>query len=108
MDALSGKTFTQRRAELHGNVLTAWRTVNPSRPPDGEVEPRVAAMGAGAETAAGNHLGVQEQASVCFLRGLVPRPSGTAVYGPVRSVLWDPWLALAVSHGDPIRFFSIS
>jgi hypothetical protein len=50
----------------------------------------------------GKHVGVQEQASVCFLRGLVPCPSRTAVYGPVRTVLWDPWLALAVSHGDPI------
>jgi len=50
----------------------------------------------------GKHVGVQEQASACSLRGLVPRPSGTAVYGPVRTVVWDPWLALAVSHGDPI------
>jgi hypothetical protein len=71
-------------------------------------------------------VGVQEQASACSLRGLVPRPSGTAVYyasgavaprkireacphgrrnevKPVRTVVWDPWLALAVSHGDPIR-----
>lgn len=37
--------LTQRRAELHGNVLTAWRTVNPSITPDGEMEPRAAAMG---------------------------------------------------------------
>ncbi len=37
--------LTQRRAELHGNVLTAWRTVNPPITPDGEVEPRAAAMG---------------------------------------------------------------
>ena len=37
--------LTQRRAELHGNVLTAWRTVNPPKTPDGEVEPRVVAMG---------------------------------------------------------------
>ena len=37
--------LTQRRAELHGNVLTAWRTVNPPMTPDGEVEPRAAAMG---------------------------------------------------------------
>ena len=37
--------LTQRRAELRGNVLTAWRTVNPPMTPDGEVEPRVAAMG---------------------------------------------------------------
>ena len=36
------------------------------------------------------HVGVQEQASACSLRGLVPRPSGTAVYGPVRTVVWDP------------------
>jgi hypothetical protein len=51
----------------------------------------------------GKHVGVQEWASACFLRGHVPRPSGTAVYGPVRTVVWDPWLALGVSHGDPIR-----
>ena len=51
----------------------------------------------------GKHVGVQEEASVCSLRGHAPRPSGTAVYGPVRTVVWDPWLALAVSHGDPIR-----
>lgn len=36
-------------------------------------------------TAVGNHVGVQEQAPVCSLRGLVPRLSGTAVYGPVRT-----------------------
>lgn len=52
-------------------------------------------------------MGVQEQASACFLRGLVPRPSGTALYGAVRRVVWDPWLALAVSHGDPIRLFGL-
>jgi hypothetical protein len=38
-------SLTQRRAELHGNVLTAWRTVKPPKTPDGEVEPRVVAMG---------------------------------------------------------------
>ena len=37
--------LTQRRAELHGSVLTAWRTVNPPMTPDGEVEPGAAAMG---------------------------------------------------------------
>ena len=37
--------LTQRRAELHGNVLTAWRTVNPPITPDGEVEPRAVTMG---------------------------------------------------------------
>jgi hypothetical protein len=37
--------LTQRRAEPHGNVLTAWRTANPSTTPDGEVEPGVGAMG---------------------------------------------------------------
>ena len=53
----------------------------------------------------GKHVGTQ--------RGLVPRRIGTAASGsssealakeePVRWVVWDPWLALAVSHGDPIR-----
>ena len=37
--------LTQRRAELYGSVLTAWRTVNPPTTPDGEVEPRVDTMG---------------------------------------------------------------
>ena len=38
-------SLTQRRAELHGNVLTAWRTVNPTITPDGKLEPKAAAMG---------------------------------------------------------------
>jgi hypothetical protein len=35
-----------------------------------------------------------------------PTLAGTARYGPVRRVVWDPWLAErgSVSHGDPIRF----
>jgi hypothetical protein len=37
--------LTQRRAELYGDAQTAWRTVNPSKTPDGEVEPRVVTMG---------------------------------------------------------------
>ena len=37
--------LTQRRAELYGSALTAWRTVNPPMTPDGEVEPRVVTMG---------------------------------------------------------------
>jgi hypothetical protein len=40
-----GGSLTQRRAELYGDVLTAWRTVNPPKTPDGEVEPRAVAMG---------------------------------------------------------------
>jgi hypothetical protein len=52
-------------------------------------------------------VGAQGRASACSSRGLVPRQCGTAVYGPVRTVVWDPWLALAVSHGDPIRFLEI-
>ncbi len=52
----------------------------------------------------GKHVGVQALVSSSALRGLVPRPSGTAVYEPIRTVVWDPWLALAVSHRDPIRF----
>jgi hypothetical protein len=43
--AIAATAFTQRRAELHGNALTAWRTVNPPLTPDGEVEPRVVTMG---------------------------------------------------------------
>jgi hypothetical protein len=26
---------------------------------------------------------------------------------PVSTVVWDPWLALAVSHGDPIRYLGV-
>ena len=37
--------LTQRRSEPNGSVLTAWRKVNPPKTPDGEVEPRAAAMG---------------------------------------------------------------
>jgi len=44
----------------------------------------------------------QERTSVRSSRGLDPRLIGTALYGPVRRVVWDPWLALRVSHGDPI------
>ena len=55
----------------------------------------------------GKHVGVQERASACSLRGLVPRPSGTAVDGPIRTVVWDPWLALAVTSGDPILLLLI-
>jgi hypothetical protein len=44
-------------------------------------------------------------------RDSLPRPGsgsliGTARYGPVRRVVWDPWLALRVSHGDPVSHFS--
>ena len=35
------------------------------------------------------------------LRAKRPSLIGTAGYGPVRPVVWDPWLTL-VSHGDPI------
>jgi len=38
------------------------------------------------------------------LRAKSPSLIGTALYGAVRRVVWDPWLAL-VSHGDPIRRF---
>ena len=51
----------------------------------------------------GKHVNTQERTPVRSSRGLDPCLIGTAVYGPVRTVVWDPWLALAVSHGDPIR-----
>jgi hypothetical protein len=44
----------------------------------------------------GKHVGVQEWASACFLRGLVPRPSGTAVYGPVRTGTRFAYLVFSV------------
>ncbi len=56
----------------------------------------------------GKHVDAQERASARSSRGLVPRLSGTAVYRPVRTVVWDPWLALGVSHGDPIRLLGMA
>jgi hypothetical protein len=53
----------------------------------------------------GKHVDAQERTSVRSSRGLAPCLIGTAVYGPVRTVVWDPWLALAVSPGDPIPSF---
>jgi hypothetical protein len=52
----------------------------------------------------GKHVGTLERASACSSRGPVPRLVGTALYGPVRRVVWDPWLAerSSVSRGDPI------
>ena len=114
--AIAAGHSTQRRAEL------LWERPNPVT--DGATDD--ARRRGGAESRHdGKHVGVQGQASACPLRGLVPRPSGTAVYNapgavapqrkreanphgrrngvkPVRTVVWDPWLALVVSHGDPI------
>jgi len=86
--------LTQRRAEL------LWE--RPNRVADGQSTDDARRRGGAESRREGKHVGVQGQASACPLRGLVPRPSGTAVYGPVRTVVWDPWLALAVSHGDPM------
>jgi hypothetical protein len=48
-----------------------------------------------AETAGGNHGSVQGRSSgLSLLRASCPSLIGTAVYGPVRTVVWDPWLAL--------------
>ncbi len=74
-----------------GAALTTWRTANPPMARDGEVKAKAAAMG-----------------SMWTFRNrflLVPRPSGTAGYGPMRTVVWDPQLACGVSRGDPIRLF---
>ena len=40
-------------------------------------------------------------------KGETPTLAGTAQYGPVRRVVWDPWLIEqpSVSHGDPIGLF---
>jgi hypothetical protein len=38
-------SLTQRRAEPHGNVPTAWRTVSPPTTPDGEGKPGITTMG---------------------------------------------------------------
>ncbi len=77
--------LTRRRAEPNGGVLTAWRTVitdNASRRGDAESRHD------------GKHVGAQEQALVCSSRGSDPCLIGTAGYGPVCPVVWDPWLAL--------------
>ena len=42
----------------------------------------------------GKHVDAQERASARSSRGLAPCLIGTALYGPVRRVVWDPWLAL--------------
>ena len=77
--------LTQRRAEPNGGVLTAWRTVTTDN----------AGRQGGTESRHdGKHVGAQEQASVCSSRGFDPRLIGTAGYGPVCPVVWDPWLAL--------------
>jgi hypothetical protein len=66
----------------------------PNRVADGQSTDDARRRGGTGSRHDGKHVDVQEWASACFLRGLVPRPSGTAVYGPVRTVVWDPWLAL--------------
>ncbi len=56
---------------------------------------------------AGKHGTVGEGSSESALRlGQPSRQIGTARYGPVRRVVWDPWLIErygSVSHGDAIR-----
>ena len=41
----------------------------------------------------GKHVGTE--------RGSCPRGIGTAQYGPVRWVVWDPWLALVSQSRGP-------
>ena len=86
--------LTRRRAELVGSVRTAWRTA---------VTDEAGRRGDAESRHDGKHAGAQRRTPVHCSRGLVPRLIGTALYGPVRRVVWDPWLALVVSHGDPIR-----
>ena len=88
-------SLTQRRAELHGG--------RPNRVADGQSTDDARRRGGAECRHDGKHVGAQGRASACSSRGLVPRLCGTAVYGPVRTVVWDSWLALGVSHGDPIR-----
>ena len=77
--------LTQRRAEPNGCALTAGRTPQPTTPA-GEAWTRAGTMG----SMWADRNGLRSVSS----RGLAPRLHGTAVYGPVRTVVWDPWLAL--------------
>ena len=74
--------LTQRRAEPNGSVLTARRTVKSTE--------NARRRGGTESRRDGKHVGTQEQASACSSHGLVPCLNGTAVYGPVRTVVWDP------------------
>jgi len=82
---------TSRSAELHSKVAggltsTKGRTkVCPNRGPDAPADD-ASRRGMDESRSDGKHVDTQ--------RGLVPRGIGTAVYGPVRTVVWDPWLAL--------------
>lgn len=86
--------LTRRRAEPIGSAQTTRRTV---------VTPKAGRPGDAESRRDGKHVGARRRVSARLSRGLVPRLNGTAGYGPVRPVVWDPWLALRVSHGDPIR-----
>ena len=77
--------LTRRRAEPTGGVLTAWRTVvtdNASRRGDAE------------SLHDGKHVGAWDRASARSRHGPCSCLIGTAGYGPVCPVVWDPWLAL--------------
>ena len=78
-------SLTRRRAEPTGGVLTAWRTV---------ITDNASWRGDAESRHDGKHVGAQEQASACSSRGFDPRLIGTAGYGPVCPVVWDPWLTL--------------
>jgi hypothetical protein len=70
--AIAAGHSTQRRAEL------LWE--RPNRMADGQSTDDARRRGGAEGRHDGKHVGVQGQASACPLRGLVPRPSGTAVY----------------------------
>ena len=59
--------------------------VCPNRGPDAPAD-NASRRGMDESRSDGKHVDTQ--------RGLVPRGIGTAGYGPVRTVVWDPWLAL--------------
>ena len=77
--------LTRRRAEPNGGVLTAWRTV---------VTDNASWRGDAESRHDGKHVGVQDRALARSLHGPRPCLIGTAGYGPVCPVVWDPWLAL--------------
>ena len=84
---LRGDAFTRRRTEPN-RALTAERTPQPTTPA-GEVWTSAFPMGSMWASSA----------------GFGPHVIGTAQYGPVCWVVWDPWLALVSQSRGPDSLF---
>ena len=85
---------------------TEWE--RPNRGTDGQSTDNARRRGGTESRHDRKHVGAQERASARSSHGLVPCLLGTAGYGPVCPVVWDPWLALEVSHGDPIGLLVVA